>query len=146
MVESFRVVPGLPQEALTELIQLAGNFLCSDFPMDKLKSAVDKTIEGIAGIEGVAISPKELEKHLETIVWFIESRYSKSYEVSQSELGKIGKQFGERVGVENVWKEVKEQMKAYRRTLLNTHAESSGVSSQKRLMDFNYEFISMRCL
>eukprot|EP00826_Nyctotherus_ovalis_P044539 TRINITY_DN4810_c0_g1_i2.p1 TRINITY_DN4810_c0_g1~~TRINITY_DN4810_c0_g1_i2.p1 ORF type:complete len:212 (-),score=27.17 TRINITY_DN4810_c0_g1_i2:80-715(-) len=91
MIESFRVISGLPQEALTELVQLAGNFLCSDFPMDKLKNAVDKTIEGIAGIEGVTISPKELEKHLETIIWFIESRYSKSYEVSQSELAKIGK-------------------------------------------------------
>lgn len=88
--EHLKVITALPQEAITELIQLAGNFLCSDFAMEKLKVAVDQTLKDLSEIEGVTIAPKELEKYLETIVWFIESHYSKSYEVSQSELAKIG--------------------------------------------------------
>ena len=88
--DTLRLISTLPEEAITELIQLAGNFLCSDFSMDKLKIAVNKTLKDLTQIEGINATTKELEKYLEAIVWFIESHYSKPYEVSQGELAKIG--------------------------------------------------------
>ncbi len=147
-MESIEQLTALPPAAAKQLIELTGNFLCADTPLEKLKSEVTEGIAKIGTLEGVTKSTEDLQKIFEQLAGFIEAKYSKPYEASQLELEKIGIVFGnlksETLGIKGeVWNWIKLQIKGYRKNLLNVYDKgTSGVSANGKLVDFNYEFIS----
>ena len=100
-------------------------------------------LEKISASEESKVSPKELEKLLEVVVDFIETRYSKPYETSMAELEKLGKRLSlPLIGLKEIaWTSCKKQLKKYRKSLLALYT-STVETPQNRLVDFAYEFIS----
>ena len=92
-LEAVKSVALLPDPAGKAVVNLAGNFLCANCSVDKLREDGVKEIARISSLEGVSTSTTDLEKMMEAIVWYIEARYSKPYEASQGELEKLGNFF-----------------------------------------------------
>jgi len=149
VLDQIKLLPTIPTFAVHSLISLSSEFLCSNAPLEKLKSEIDLGISKISESKEILSSPAELQNFIESITWYIESRYSRPYDLIKSELDKFGifcLYYIFKGISEEIWNSIKIAIKKYRKSLINQYEDNSNKSVQVnngKLLDFNYEFISI---